>query len=86
MKDLKEINVIDKEGNKITIKLITILKNTLNNRKFMLYTLDDNTDLVDIHACQINENNGESYLESIIDEEDWYMIQDVIRKLSKNYE
>jgi len=86
MKDLKEINVIDKEGNKIKIKLIAMFKNTLNNRRFMLYTLDDNTDLVDIHACEIKEKDNKLSLESIIDEEDWYVIQDAIRKLCINYE
>ena len=86
MKDLKEINVIDKEGNKVNIKFITIFKNTVNNKRFMLYTLDDNTDLIDIHACLLNEKNDKYFIKSITDEEDWNMIQDVIRKLSGSYE
>lgn len=86
MKDLKEINVIDKEGNKVNIKFITIFKNTVNNKRFMLYTLDDNTDLIDIHACLLNEKNDKYFIESITDEEDWKMIQDVIRRLSDSYE
>lgn len=86
MKDLKEINVIDKEGNKVNIKFITIFKNTVNNKRFMLYTLDDNTDLIDIHAWLLNEKNDKYFIESITDEEDWKMIQDVIRKLSDSYE
>ena len=52
----------------------------------MLYTLDDNTDLIDIHACLLNEKNDKYFIESITDEEDWKMIQDVIRRLSDSYE
>lgn len=83
MKDLETIKVINLEGKEIEIKVITILKNPNDDKKFLLYTFDSEAKNIDIYASIIKEENGEYILDSITEKEDWNLIQKVIEELSK---
>lgn len=83
MKDLETIKITNQEGKQIDIKAITILKKPNEDKNFLLYTFDSESENIDIYASVIKEINGEYLLDAITEKEDWDLIQSAIEQLSK---
>lgn len=82
MQELETMKVTSADGKEVNIKVITILQNPNNDKKFLLYTLDDSSENIDIYASLIKEKDNSYVLESITEEEDWTLIQKTIQELS----
>ena len=50
MKDLETIKIKNLEGKEIEIKVITILKKPDDEKSFLLYTFDSESENIDIYA------------------------------------
>lgn len=83
MQDFETIKITTQEGKEMDLKVITILKKPDSDRKFLLYTFDDKAENVDIYASIIKEENGNYILDSIIEKEDWDLVQNAIKELSE---
>jgi len=83
MQELETINVTTEDGKTTAIKVITIIKKPDSDKKFLLYTLDDTKDDVDIYASVLKGTDENYTLESISEEDDWNFVQNVIKDLSK---
>ncbi len=83
MDNLKTIKITNQEGKEIEIKAITILKKPSDDKKFLLYTFDSESEKMDIYASVLKEENNEYILDSITEKEDWNLIQKAIEELAK---
>lgn len=83
MKDLETIKIKNLEGKEIEIKVITILKKPDDEKSFLLYTFDSESENIDIYASIIKEENNEYVLDAITNKEDWDLIQKAIEELSR---
>lgn len=84
MKDLETIKIKNLEGKEIEIKVITILKKPDDEKSFLLYTFDSESENIDIYASIIKEENNEYVLDAITNKEDWDLIQKAIEELSRS--
>ena len=83
MKDLETIKIKNLEGKEIEIKVITILKKPDDEKSFLLYTFDSESENIDIYASIIKEENNEYVLDAITNKEDWDLIQKAIEEFSR---
>lgn len=83
MENLKTIKITNPEGKEMEIKVITILKNPVDDKKFLLYTFDETQENVDIYASVIKNENDSYILDSITEKEDWDLVQKAIQELSE---
>lgn len=83
MDNLKTIKITNQEGKEIEIKAITILKKPSDDKSFLLYTFDSESEKMDIYASVLKEENNEYVLDSITEKEDWDLIQKAIEELTK---
>ena len=84
MKDLETIKIKNLEGKEIEIKVITILKKPDDEKSFLLYTFDSESENIDIYASIIKEENNEYVLDAITNKEDLDLIQKAIEELSRS--
>lgn len=83
MNDLEIVKVTNPEGKEEEIKVITILKKTDTDEKFVLYTYDSDADDVDVYASVLKEEEDGLLMDAITKKEDWELVQKAIKELSE---
>ena len=83
MQEFETIKITSSDGKEMDLKVITILKKPGDNKRFILYTFDENAENVDIYASEIKEENDGYILDSINEKEDWDLVQKAIQELSE---
>ncbi len=82
MTDTNVIKIVDDNGEVVEAYAITILKNPSNDRRYLLYTFDNEKEDVDIYAAIIT-NDADAYtLTNIKDDADWNIVQAAIYNLT----
>ena len=83
MGNLETIEITGKDGKKMNLKVITILKKPEEDKSFLIYTFDETGENIDIYASLIKEENEGYVLDAISEKDDWELVQKAIQELSE---
>lgn len=82
MTDANVIKITDDNGEVVEAYAITILRNPSNDKRYLLYTFDNDKEDVDIYAAIIT-NDADTYtLTNIKEDADWNIVQAAIYNLT----
>ena len=83
MTNAETINITNENGDVVKAYAITILKNPLGDKRYLLYTFDNEAPDIDIYAAIISGDNDVYTLSNITDENDWNIVQAAIANLTE---
>lgn len=75
-----QLVVKNAEGKEETIQVIDIITDNETGKQYLFYNLPDSDE---IYASILREAEGAFVLESIVDEEEWALVEEILKSMIK---
>lgn len=83
MDDIQKIIVKTEQNVEVEANVVTFLKDNETGKEYVLYTVDETGDDVEIYASIFVQNGSEYELLPIESDEEWKLIQEELAKLAE---
>lgn len=83
MEDIQKIIVKTEQNVEVEANVVTFLKDNETGKEYVLYTVDETGDDVEIYASIFVQNGSEYELLPIESDEEWKLIQEELAKLAE---
>ena len=80
-----KVTIVNPKGQKVVADLITVFRVEETNQDYAIYTFNqkDQDNKTKDYVSRVRIDNGEYYLDTITDNNEWEMVKNVISKLEK---
>mgnify|MGYP004719955571 CR=1 FL=1 len=83
MKDIQKIMVRTEQNVEVEANVVTFLKDNETGKEYVLYTVDESGDDVEIYASIFKQGDSGYELLPIESDEEWKLIQEELAKLAE---
>lgn len=80
-----KVTIVNPKGQKVVADLITVFRLNETNQDYAIYTFNqkDQDDKIKDYVSRVRVENGEYYLDTITDDNEWEMVKKVISEMEE---